>query len=176
MPLLENAYDPVLTPNVYLENKQADLVYPPIKPFDIELTPSVVQNTQVPDNYRAAFDALDKMKKTPFVPVGDSFGTKDTNVFGVQNMAFEYGADNEGLAALKQDNVLSKGFSGMFDVAKASFFSQINTIPNFFSSEVFFVNSVISTFGVEDTLTPLLLNNNSRIFISLLPSISFGEV
>jgi len=136
MPLLENAYDPVLTPNVYLENKQADLVYPPIKPFDIELTPSVVQNTQVPDNYRAAFDALDKMKKTPFVPVGDSFGTKDTNVFGVQNMAFEYGADNEGLAALKQDNVLSKGFSGMFDVAKASFFSQINTIPNFFSSIV----------------------------------------
>jgi len=136
MPLLENAYDPVLTPNVYLENKQPALVYPPIKPFDIELTPSVVQHTQVPDNYRAAFDVLDKMKKTPFVPLGDSFGTKDTNVFGVQNMAFEYGADNEGLAALKQDNVLSKGFSGMFDVAKASFFSQINTIPNFFSSIV----------------------------------------
>ncbi len=136
MPLLDNAYDPVLTPNVYLENKQPALVYPPIKPFDIELTPSVAQHTQVPDNYRAAFDVLDKMKKTPFVPLGDSFGTKDTNVFGVQNMTYENGVDNEGLAALKQDDVLSKGLSGMFDVAKASFFSQINTIPNFFSSIV----------------------------------------
>ena len=136
MPLIENVYDGTLTPNVYLDNKEPDLIYPPIKPFDIELTPTVVERSKIPDNYRNAFAVLQQSTKTPFIPTGDSFSTKDSNVYGVQGMNYEVGVDNESLAYLKQDNTLSKGVSGMFDVAKKSFFSQINTIPNFFSSLV----------------------------------------
>jgi len=136
MPLIENVYDGTLTPNVYLENKEPDLIYPPIKPFDIELTPTVVERTKIPDNYRNAFAVLQQGSKTPFIPTGESFSTKDSNVFGVQGMSYDPSVDNESLAYLKQNNTLSKGVSGMFDVAKQSFFSQINTIPNFFSSIV----------------------------------------
>ena len=135
MPLLDNSFTGV-TPNVYLDNKPVDLIAPPIKPFNIELTKEFATKTQIPDNYKRAFESLQSETKSQFIPTGDTFSTKDSNVYGVQGLNFTPGVDNEGIAYLKQDNALSKGVSGMFDVAKASFFSQINTIPNLFSSIV----------------------------------------